>query len=364
MTSIDPLRAQNAGPITGWAISALEPSRAFGPTLGSGILRAQSDDFIVEEDLGFAPAGTGQHVLLKVRKRDANTQWVARELAKVCGCRPMDVGYAGLKDRRSVAVQWFTVPKSAQSLDAWRGVRTSEFEVMEAHAHTRKLPRGALAGNSFSIRVRDVTASGDQLAERVALIGQRGVPNYFGPQRFGREGSNLMRITAGLRTLRSPERGFVLSAARSLIFNSVLAERVRDGSWERLEAGDIANLDARGSVFAVDQTDDALLARCQRLDIHPTGPMWGRGLPTSQGRVSELESRVAAQLSPASELVQEAGMDQERRSLRLAVRDLQWSRETNAVVLRFRLARGSFATTVLREVFDVGGSAADADGDG
>jgi tRNA pseudouridine13 synthase len=275
----------------------------------------------------------------------------------------MDVGYAGLKDRRAVAVQWFTVPKSAQSLDAWTGVRTSEFEVMEAHAHTRKLPRGALAGNTFSIRVRDVTVSDDQLAERVALIGQRGVPNYFGPQRFGREGSNLLRITAGLRALRSPERGFVLSAARSLIFNSVLAERVRDGSWERLEAGDIANLDARGSVFAVDQTDDVLLARCQRLDIHPTGPMWGRGLPTSQGRVSELESSVAAQLSPASELVQEAGMEQERRSLRLAVRDLQWSREPNAVVLRFRLTRGSFATTVLREVFDVGGSAADADGD-
>jgi tRNA pseudouridine13 synthase len=343
VTSLDPL----------WAQSALEPPRAFGRALGSGVLRAQSDDFIVEEDLGFAPAGTGQHVLLKVRKRDANTQWVARELAKVCGCRPMDVGYAGLKDRRAIAIQWFTVPKSAQSLDAWTGVRTSEFEVIEAHAHTRKLPRGALAGNSFIIRVRDVTASDDQLVERVGLIGQRGVPNYFGPQRFGREGSNLVRIAAGLRALRSGERGFVLSAARSLIFNSLLAERVRDGSWERLEAGDIANLDARGSVFAVDQTD-----------IHPTGPMWGRGLPASQGRISELESRVAAQLSPASELVQEAGMEQERRGLRLAVRDLQSSREANAVVLRFRLARGSFGTTVLREIFDVGSTEGEADGDG
>jgi tRNA pseudouridine13 synthase len=328
------------------------------------VLRAQSDDFIVEEDLGFAPAGTGQHVLLKVRKRDANTQWVARELAKVCGCRPMDVGYAGLKDRRAVAIQWFTVPKSAKSLDEWTAVRTSEFEVMEAHAHTRKLPRGALAGNSFIIRVRDVTATDDQLAERVGLIGRRGVPNYFGPQRFGREGANLTRITAGLRALRSPERGFVLSAARSLIFNSLLAERVRDGSWERLEAGDIANLDARGSVFAVDQIDAALLARCESLDIHPTGPMWGRGLPASQGRVSELEGRVAAQLLPASELAQEAGMEQERRSLRLAVRDLQWSREASAVVLRFRLARGSFATTVFREIFDVGRSEGEADGDG
>ena len=274
----------------------------------------------------------------------------------------MDVGYAGLKDRRAVAVQWFTVPKSAQSLDGWTAVRTSEFEVLEAHAHTRKLPRGALAGNSFIIRVRDVTVSDDQLAQRVGLIGQRGVPNYFGRQRFGREGSNLLRIAAGLQSLRPPERGFVLSAARSLIFNSLLAERVREGSWERLEAGDIANLDSRGSVFAVDQVDATLLERCQRLDIHPTGPMWGRGLPASQGRVLELESRVAAQLSPASELVQEAGMEQERRSLRLTVRDLQWSREPDAVVLRFRLTRGSFATTVLREIFDVAGVEGDGDG--
>jgi tRNA pseudouridine13 synthase len=156
----------------------------------------------------------------------------------------------------------------------------------------------------------------------------------------------------------------VLSAARSLIFNSVLAVRARDGSWERLEAGDIANLDARGSVFTVDPADTALLERCQRLDIHPTGPMWGRGLPASRGRVLELESRVAAQLLPASELVQEAGMDQERRSLRLAVRDLHWSREADAVVLHFRLTRGSFATTVLREIFDVGGAEGEAEGDG
>jgi tRNA pseudouridine13 synthase len=243
-------------------------------------------------------------------------------------------------------------------------VRTSEFEVLEAHAHTRKLPRGALAGNSFIIRIREVTVSDDQLAERVGLIGQRGVPNYFGRQRFGREGSNLLRITAGLKALRPPERGFVLSAARSLIFNSVLAVRARDGSWERLEAGDIANLDARGSVFTVDPADTALLERCQRLDIHPTGPMWGRGLPASRGRVLELESGVAAQLLPASELVQEAGMDQERRSLRLAVRDLHWSREADAVVLHFRLTRGSFATTVLREIFDVGGAEGEAEGDG
>jgi tRNA pseudouridine13 synthase len=358
MDNSDALRAQNA-----WAIAAFEPPRALGTALGSGLLRVQPDDFVVEEELGFAPAGTGQHVLLKVRKRDANTQWVARELAKICRCRPMDVGFAGLKDRRAVAVQWFTVPNSTQPFDDWTTVRTSEFEVLEAHAHTRKLPRGALAGNGFVIRVRNALVSDQQLANRVELIARRGVPNYFGPQRFGREGSNLSRITAGLKALRTPERGFVLSAARSLVFNTVLAERVREGSWERLEPGDMANLDGRGSVFPVEQVDETLLERCQRLDIHPTGPMWGRGPPVSQGRVLELESRVGEQLPAVTQLVEEAGMEQERRSLRLAVRSLEWSREPDAVVLSFRLTRGSFATTVLREIFDAVSPDGEPDGD-
>lgn len=265
-----------------------------------------------------------------------------------------------MKDRRAVAVQWFTVPRN--DLQDWTSVRTAEFEVLEAHAHTRKLPRGALAGNGFTIRVRDVAASEEQMGERVTLISRRGVPNYFGPQRFGREGSNLMRITWGIKGLRPHERGFVLSAARSLIFNSLLAKRVQDGSWEHLEAGDAANLDGRGSVFGVDQLDDILRERCERLDIHPTGPMWGRGSPTTQGRVLQLETEVAGQLLAPAELVEGAGMDQERRSLRLAVRDLAWHREPDAMVLSFRLTRGSFATTVLRELFDL--AATDDDGGG
>jgi tRNA pseudouridine13 synthase len=264
----------------------------------------------------------------------------------------MDVGFAGLKDRRAVAVQWFTVPKSTQTLEAWTTVQTPEFEVLEAHAHTRKLPRGALAGNGFVIWVRDVTVSDQHLADRIELIARGGVPNYFGPQRFGRQGSNLARIPAGLKALRMPERGFVLSAARSLIFNAVLAERVGDGSWNHLEAGDVANLDGRGSVFAVDAVDETLVERCLQLDIHPTGPMWGRGSPGSKGRVLELENRVGAEFPEPAALVEAAAMEQERRSLRLTVRNLEWTREPDAVVLRFRLTRGSFATTVLRELFD------------
>jgi tRNA pseudouridine13 synthase len=247
--------------------AALDPPRAHGAPLCTGRLRVEPEDFVVEEQLGFEPAGQGQHVLLRVRKRDANTQWIARELARAGGCRPNDVGYAGLKDRRAVATQWFTVPQSRLSLEDWVGVRSGEYEVLEAHRHSRKLPRGALAGNRFVIRIRGTAIDDASLAGRVAAIEARGVPNYFGPQRFGKGGSNLKRMSEDVRALAPTERGFVLSAARSLVFNAVLAERVRDGSWERIEPGELANLDGRASHFRVEAVDEAIADRSARLDI-------------------------------------------------------------------------------------------------
>ncbi len=360
-----------------WLAAALTPPHAFGSPLARGTLRAHPEDFVVEEDLGFTASGTGQHVLLKVRKRNANTQWVARELAKLCGCHPRDVGYAGLKDRRAVAIQWLTVPKTKTPLEAWPEVRHPEFDVLEAHAHSRKLPRGALAGNRFTIRIRDIAVDDQAVNDRVAHINRHGVPNYFGPQRFGHNGSNLARIPGGLQSLRAPERGFVLSAARSVIFNAVLAERVRDGSWNRLEVGDIANLDGRGSIFPVESVpsaaqgdaaptlaiDPTLVERAAQLDLHPTGPLWGRGTPATQLRIAELESRVAANFQQACDLTAAAGMDQERRALRLTVRDFTWTRESDdSIVVSFRLTRGSFATTVLRELINSETSVEDEDG--
>ena len=335
--------------------AALTPPRAHGEPQVSALLRTTPADFVVEEDLGFAPAGSGQHLLLRVRKRNANTQWVARELARIAGCRPGEVGYAGLKDRRAIAIQWFSVPRSRAPLD-WLAMRHADFEVLEAHPHTRKLPRGALAGNRFVLRLGAMQGDGAHLADGLALrladIARRGVPNYFGPQRFGRGGANLCRSGEDLRRLAPQERGFVLSAARSAVFNGVLAARVADGSWEHLETGDLANLDGRGSFFPVDGADDTLGGRCQRLEIHPTGPLWGAGTPATRARVLELESRLAAGFAQQSALCVAAGMAQERRSLRLAVRELSSEREEQAVVLRFRLVRGGFATAVLRELIE------------
>ena len=339
--------------------AALAPPRAYGAPPASGVLRGEPEDFVVEEELGFAPTGSGAHLLLKVRKRNANTQWVARELTRLAGCRPADAGYAGLKDRRAVAVQWFSVPRPRIAID-WRQTRGGEFEVLEVHEHTRKLPRGALAGNRFAVRIRPQRGDGTELAERLAprlgAIAQRGVPNYFGAQRFGRDAGNLQRLDTPLHRLPPAQRGFVLSAARSVIFNAVLAARVTEGGWERLRPGDLANLDGRGSIFRVEVIDAELLERCRRLEIHPTGPLWGEGYPASSGAVLELETTVAARYADAVAACVAAGMAQERRSLRIAVHGLRCEVEAEAVRIHFRLARGCFATSVLAELIETEGA--------
>jgi len=289
-----------------------------------------------------------------VAKRDTNTAWVARALAHVAGCREFEVGYAGLKDRRALALQWFSVPRTAGVAD-WSSVRGEGFEVLEAFPHARKLPRGALAGNRFAVRARSGGGEGAalaaRLAPRLAQLAARGVPNYFGPQRFGRDGANLGGPAAALGSLRREQRGFVLSAARSALFNAVLAARVADGSWEGLLPGDLAMLDGRGSIFAVPVPDAQLAARCGRLEIHPTGPMWGAGEPATQSQVRELETAVAGGLHGQAAVCAAAGMRHERRSLRLTVHELDCEAEPDAVWLRFRLGRGCFATAVLRELF-------------
>jgi tRNA pseudouridine13 synthase len=344
--------------LAAWRQLALGAPRAWGDPQARGILRSTPEDFEVTEDLGFAPDGDGAHLLLKVRKRNANTGWVAQELARGLGCPVRDIGFAGQKDRRAIAIQWFSLPVTPRSLAAAREFENPEFVVLEAHRHRRKLPRGALAGNAFAIRVRDYSGSDAQLRERCEAIARGGVPNYFGPQRFGREASNLSRLAAlaGSEAAppapqrRGPADGFVLSAARSLIFNAILGERVRQGDWDRLAVGDVANLDGRGSVFVVEEPTQDLSERLAQLAVHPTGALWGTGEPMSRGQVAALEQRIAAQLPEAGRWLVEAGLRQERRSLRLAVRELQWQRDAQGVMLRFWLRSGSFATAVLREI--------------
>jgi tRNA pseudouridine13 synthase len=343
-----------------WRRPALAPPTAWGPPLASGILRGSPEDFEVRERLGFRPSGEGPHALLCVRKRGANTEWVARELARAAGCRPFEVGFAGLKDRHAVTTQYFTVPRGRKSASEFANLRGEGYEVLSSDEHQRKLPRGALEGNDFTITVREFRCEPSALAERLRALDAGGVPNYFGPQRFGRDAGNLaavVRAAAQGGAKRDGQRGFTLSAARSLIFNAILAERVERATWNALSAGDVANLDGRGSVFAVEHVDEELQARCAALDVHPTAPLPGEGEPLSSGEVRAHEEAVARRFPEALAVIRAAGMNTERRAMRLRIRGLEYDYDGEMLRLGFGLGAGSFATTVLREII------ADVDGE-
>ena len=325
---------------------ALNPPRVAAP-LGRARLREVPEDFVVDEVLGFTASGQGEHALLRVRKRGSNTGWVAKEIATRAGVRPYDVGYAGLKDRHAVTTQWYTVPTRRRPAADWLGVQGDGYEVIEAYAHSRKLPRGALEANRFAITLRGYDGDIDALRTRAAEVARTGVPNYFGPQRFGRDLANL-------RPGDARDAMFRWSASRSLIFNAVLAERITAGNWNRLHLGERANLDGRNSSFVVEALDAALQERLDTLDIHPTGPRWGEGGCGIEGDMADFETTIAARYPEFLDWLRADRLAAARRPLRVAVRELSVGiHDDGTPILNFTLRSGSFATTVLREFIDV-----------
>ncbi|MEP7184431.1 MAG: tRNA pseudouridine(13) synthase TruD [Rhodanobacter sp.] len=318
-----------------------------------GRLRSTPEDFVVEEILGYDAEGKGEHALLWVEKRGANTDWVARELGKFAGVGQVAVGYAGMKDRHAVTRQTFSVQLAGKPDPDWSMFPHEDVKVLAATRHSRKLKRGALRGNRFLLVLRDVVgdhAAAEQVLEHMAV---RGVPNYYGEQRFGREGGNVAQartMFAGRRVERD-KRSILLSAARSQIFNSVLAARVERDAWDRPLDGEIWSLAGSRSWFGPEAFTDVLAQRLARLDIHPSGPLWGQGEPPSQGEAGALERMTASSYQDLAEGLASARMDQERRPLRLVPKDLTWRWTGDDVLeLSFELPAGAYATVVCREL--------------
>lgn len=342
----------NGKPWEGFATAFRPPGR--GSVAAAGTLRAAAEDFLVEEDLGFAPDGDGEHELLQIRKSNLNTLDVARVLARCAGLPVRDIGYCGLKDRRAVATQWFSAHVPAGT--DWTSCNSDRMRILATHRHRRKLRRGTHRGNRFRIIVRDLTVEREMLVQSLSMLRRRGAPNYYGEQRFGRNARNLANadaMFAGAMTVRDRHvRGLYISAARSWLFNCVLSERVKNGTWLQLLPGDVASLDGSGSFFAVTEPDPELKRRLEAGDIHPSGPLWGAGEPPTQAGARELEETVLEDFAPWKQALIRLGMRHERRALRMIVGELDWELNAQQLVLSFELKRGGFATSVLRECID------------
>lgn len=324
--------------------------RVLGPTTATASLRSCPADFFVAEDLGFEPSGDGEHDFLFVEKTGQTTSGVASRLATLAGVRARDVGFSGMKDRHAVTRQWFSVPRSAAQPVDWDLLKEDGLRLLQASRHRRKLKRGSHKRNQFRLVLRDLKASPEEITDRLQALSGGGMPNYFGEQRFGRGGSNLAQATRLFAGRRLPrlQRSMALSAARALIFNNVLAARVLDGSWDSLQAGDVAGLDGSGSVFAVTTPDDELASRVSALDVHPTGPLWGSGRAVSSGAVAEMEQRIAEESGFSAAL--ETHTKAQRRPLRCRIDALEWEQAAQSLTLEFSLGKGSFATVLVREL--------------
>ncbi len=328
-------------------------ARVFGEPAARARLRSKPADFVVTEELGFEPSGDGEHDYLFVEKTNLTTHRVAAELAKTAGVPRRAVGYSGMKDRRACTRQWFSVQRAPGRTVDWAGFGAEGLSVLESTRHRRKLKRGVHRSNRFRVVLREFEDPDSSVLPRLERVRTLGVPNYFGEQRFGRDGGNVALAQAFFSGRRLPreKRSIALSAARSLIFNDLLSARVADASWNTLRDGDIAGLDGSGSVFAVETVDEALRTRCAALDVHPTGPLWGAGAPMAEGAPAALERRTARSHAALCRGL-ETWTEERRRALRMPVRDLDWAEDDATLTLGFSLARGSFATALLRELID------------
>ncbi|MGR9036208.1 MAG: tRNA pseudouridine(13) synthase TruD [Gammaproteobacteria bacterium] len=326
---------------------------AHGRPDGTGKIRVSAVDFIVKEQLAFEPSGAGEHVFLQIEKTGENTDYVARQLAKFASVRLRDIGYAGLKDRHAMTTQWFSVWLPGKPDPDWARFETDAVKVLQVRRHARKLQRGAIVGNAFELVVRDWQGHKAKTDEQLAAIKKEGVPNYFGPQRFGFRGANVGQASNLFQTgkISREKRGIYLSAARSFLFNHVLACRVSHGVWNQAVDGDCFMFDGSHSFFRTDRVDADILSRLERQEIHPTGPLWGKGPWDVSSRALTLEQTIIERYEELASGLIKAGLEMGRRPLRVGARDFDWRwLSGDSLQISFALPPGSYATSVLREI--------------
>jgi len=308
----------------------------------TGQLRSEQSHFKVNELLGFEPSNEGEHHLVLIEKRGENTQWVASQIAKLAGVPTYQVGYCGRKDRHAITKQWFSVQLPGKPKPNWSELASESIHIKQTAQHHKKLRPGMHQGNEFVITLTNLEKKSGQclddedisnIAFRLNQIASIGVPNYFGPQRFGRQGHNLVLAQRWFEQNRPPrkdQKSMILSSARALLFNEVLSFRVKQNNWSTPLGGEPSS------------------------DGQATAPLWGRGRPLATAQTLALETEALRPLSSWQDALEHQGLQQERRPTVLHASNLEYEIHPSLkqLTLSFGLPTGCFATTVINEVLN------------
>ncbi|HEF8785974.1 TPA: tRNA pseudouridine(13) synthase TruD [Providencia alcalifaciens] len=329
-----------------------------GKPLSSGTLKSIPEDFVVKEDLGFELDGEGEHVMVRVEKTGCNTLFVAEQLAKFAKISARAVSYAGLKDRHAVTEQWFCLQMPGKDTPDFSAWQLEGCRVLAVTRQKRKLRIGSLKGNQFEITLRDIT-NADDVEQRLQKVAKLGVPNYFGEQRFGRDGQNLVQARRWANqeiTVRERnKRSFYLSAARSAMFNDIASARIANNTAQYAMLGDALQLTGRGSWFVATAEElDSLQARLQSSELSVTAPLPGDGDLGTQEDALDFEIHCLEQnYQPFMALMKNDRVSPARRAVLVKPQNLQWKwLDSSTVKLDFFLNSGSFATSVVREIIN------------
>ena len=324
----------------------------------SGRIRTTPEDFEVEEVPSYEPSGEGEHLFLWVRKRDVGPEHLARTIAQRLNIPVGEVGTAGLKDRHAVTQQWVSVPASCEAnSDAING---GGIFLLKQARHNNKLKPGHLRGNRFKLRIRDTDPTSKENAQLIVeRIRTLGLPNFYGPQRFGRDGSTLelgLQCLQGNQSkrIRPFQYKFALSAVQSMLFNEVLARRIRDGFYRTVLQGDVMTKWPIGGMFVAEDVK-VEQARFDARETVSAGPMFGKRTYPSAGVVAGREATVLNDNGLSAESFDGFGklMSGTRRQNIIYIDDLSCEWEGSVLLLNFTLPAGSYATVLLREVMKV-----------
>jgi len=327
--------------------------RVNGAPLATASFKLSPEDFQVNEFFDGEFSGEGEHIILKIEKRGLSTEDVLKSLARLVNKPAKLISYAGLKDRQALTTQWLSIHAPGETIEGVESLQAPGWKVLESTRHNKKLRPGFLSGNHFVITLRDVQNM-DDLLQRIETVKQSGVPNYFGEQRFGREGANLLRaeemLVQGRKIKDRFLKGMYCSAARSWIYNRILAKRVDDQNWNVPLAGDVMQLAGSNSIFPIDTVDEVIAQRVQDKDIFPASPLPGKRKTRDKLDTLPLINDMYAEWQAWLDGLERLGLEEAWRSNVLHVANMEYTQTDNILQLSFTLPPGSYATVVLREL--------------